>query len=255
MRCPNCGWPNKPGASTCVKCNSSLSAGSNDSNIAATVATGGNYGGGYQAPAGPDPSNLNMTVRENEVFGGGAPVPPPISRQEEHAPAKSCVKCGYPLRPGTEKCPNCQFPVNGAHAEEKSNNASSHNTGEMPGRQVSSTRLNSNSPLKGTVNPYMMNLNAEPTFILKPIKRIDERHEFEDIEFEGAEVVLKRDNTDANNPSITSREQAVISHKDGQWYIEDRSEQKTTFVQASHKIELNDGDIILLGNRLFEFRK
>ena len=65
--------------------------------------------------------------------------------------------------------------------------------------------------------------------------------------------MLNRNNTEVNNPSITSRQQALITRVDGHWFIEDKSEQKTTFVQAAHKIELHDGDLILLGNRLFEF--
>lgn len=101
----------------------------------------------------------------------------------------------------------------------------------------------------------MMNMEVEPTFVLKPIKRMEERRDFEEQEYEGKQVVLNRDNTERNNQSITSRQQAVISNNDGHWYIEDKSEQRTTFVQAAQKIELHDGDIILLGNRLFEFHK
>ena len=101
----------------------------------------------------------------------------------------------------------------------------------------------------------MMNLEMEPTFVLKPLKRMNERHELEEREYEGSEVLLNRANTEDNNPSITSREQAVVTRVDGRWYIEDRSEQKTTFVQAAKRIELHEGDIILLGNRLFEFHE
>ena len=108
---------------------------------------------------------------------------------------------------------------------------------------------------RGTVNPYMMNMDLEPSFVLKPIKRTNERHDLEELEFEGKSVTLNRDNTEANNASITSREQAIITNVDGHWYIEDKSEQKTTFVQAANRIELNDGDLILLGNRLFEFHE
>ena len=68
-------------------------------------------------------------------------------------------------------------------------------------------------------------------------------------------MILNRDNTEQNNSSITSRQQAIVTRVDGHWYIEDRSEQKTTFVQAAKKVELHDGDIILLGNRLFEFHE
>ena len=100
-----------------------------------------------------------------------------------------------------------------------------------------------------------MTMELDPSFVLKPIKRANERHELEELEFEGKSVSLNRDNTEAGNLSITSREQAIITNVDGHWYIEDKSEQKTTFVQAANRIELNDGDLILLGNRLFEFHK
>lgn len=108
---------------------------------------------------------------------------------------------------------------------------------------------------RGTVNPYMMNMDLEPSFMLKPVKRTNERHELEEIEFEGKSVSLNRSNIEENNVSITSREQAVITNVDGHWYIEDKSDQKTTFVQAGKRVEISDGDLILLGNRLFEFHE
>ncbi len=77
----------------------------------------------------------------------------------------------------------------------------------------------------------------------------------DEIEYEGSEVSLNRDNTETSNASITSKVQAVVSNDNGTWYIEDRSEQHTTFVLASRRIELHDGDMILLGNRLFEFHE
>ena len=36
---------------------------------------------------------------------------------------------------------------------------------------------------------------------------------------------------------------------------ENRSEQKTTLIRVDRKTKLNDGDIIVLGNRMFGFRK
>ena len=99
-----------------------------------------------------------------------------------------------------------------------------------------------------------MNYQQDPVFVLQPLKRMNERKTVEAVELEGSEVILTRDNTEPGNLSITTQEQAVVSHANGHWYIEDLSEQKTTFVQASQKIELHDGDIILLGNRLFEFK-
>ena len=71
--------------------------------------------------------------------------------------------------------------------------------------------------------------------------------------FEENNVILNRDNTDPKNPTITSDQQANIEYKDGVWNIEDKSKLQTTFVQASHKIALHGGDLILLGNQLYRF--
>ena len=38
------------------------------------------------------------------------------------------------------------------------------------------------------------------------------------------------------------------------WYIENKSDQETTFIKVSRKTKLEPGDIIVLGNRLFEFQ-
>ena len=73
------------------------------------------------------------------------------------------------------------------------------------------------------------------------------------LEFSGESVVLNRSNTDEENMTITSKEQAVLIYENKKWYIQDKSEQKTTFVYTSDKIELKPGDVIVLGNRRFEF--
>ena len=71
--------------------------------------------------------------------------------------------------------------------------------------------------------------------------------------FSGEEIILNRDNTDEGNMTITSKEQAILTYENKKWYLQDRSEQKTTFVYTTEKIELKPGDIIVLGNRRFEF--
>ena len=47
--------------------------------------------------------------------------------------------------------------------------------------------------------------------------------------------------------------QATIAYHEGKWSIEDKSEYKTTFVQAFDKIEIQQGALILLGNQLYRF--
>ena len=71
--------------------------------------------------------------------------------------------------------------------------------------------------------------------------------------YEGEEVVLNRNNTEPTNRTITSREQARITHEDGHWYVEDLSDMKSTFIHVGRKMEVQPGDVILLGNRCFTF--
>jgi len=207
---------------------------------------------------------LNKTVLEGDVFGteesNNIQQGFNQTRVESAGTLTQCPKCGYPLRAGVDKCPNCKFQISAQHQvnQDSENSQIRKDVGDQE-TYHRSTRMASGNGAKGnfrgTINPYMMNLEVEPTFVLKPIKRMEERHDFEEQEYEGKQVILNRDNTEQNNPSITSRQQAVITNSEGRWYIEDKSEQKTTFVQAAQKIELHDGDIILLGNRLFEFHK
>ena len=114
---------------------------------------------------------------------------------------------------------------------------------------------------KKTVNIYQQPPKPRPVeelphFTLEPIKRDDELMiNLEKRAFDTAEVVLNRQNTDPENSSITSRQQAIMSFEDGKWYIEDRSSFKTTFIRVTKKTELQEGDIIVLGDRAFKFSK
>ena len=114
---------------------------------------------------------------------------------------------------------------------------------------------------KKTVNIYQQPPKPRPVeelphFTLEPIKRDDEMmFNLEKLAFDTAEVVLNRQNTDPENSSITSCQQAIMSFEDGKWYIEDRSSFKTTFIRVTKKTELQEGDIIVLGDRAFKFSK
>lgn len=250
MRCKNCGWPNKPNETNCVKCHAPLVADDAED----TLPQVNNMSG----------EQLGKTVMEEQVFGPTPQSEPTPREERSYAPkqptvaSQQCPKCGYPVRPGTDKCPNCKFDLNHQNQtvpEYREEKPQRESNGAISSHRP--TRMNSGEGAKfrGTVNPYMMNMELDPTFELKPLKRVNERHEYEEQEYEGKEVVLNRDNTEPNNSSITSRQQAVVTRIDGKWYIEDKSEQKTTFVQAAKQTELHDGDIILLGNRLFEFHE
>ena len=106
----------------------------------------------------------------------------------------------------------------------------------------------------GTENPWA-NPSKDSFCTLKRLSWQSEQIQYSPVSYSGRTIVLNRRNTDANNNSITSLEQAVLTHENGEWFIENRSEQKTTLIRVDRKTKLNDGDIIVLGNRMFEFKK
>lgn len=110
---------------------------------------------------------------------------------------------------------------------------------------------------RGTVNVYTAAApETEPKFSLNPVQKVNEPAAPAALEFKGQEAILNRDNTDPDNLSITSRQQASIAHRNGKWVITDLSDQQTTFVHpAKTGQELHEGDVILLGNRLFVFHE
>lgn len=89
---------------------------------------------------------------------------------------------------------------------------------------------------------------------LKRIAWEGEDVNYNPVTYSGDTIILNRANTDANNNSITSKEQAVLTCENGEWYIENRSELRTTYIRVNGKIKLNSGDTIFLGNREFEFK-
>ena len=115
---------------------------------------------------------------------------------------------------------------------------------------------------KRTVNIHQMKqeskaCEADPVVVpqcsLKPIARIGEMASPAKNDYTGGNVILNRQNTDPENPTITSRQQALLTFENGKWYIEDKSAYKTTFIRVTKKTEIQDGDIIGLGDREFEF--
>lgn len=213
MRCKKCGWPNRPDEKFCVKCNTPLEEDGNSSN------------------------GLKATVPEGYAFNGST----------EETAERLCPKCGNILPNNADHCPNCNYAIVPLYQD----------TPSYSHEQIHPTRMDNpaidKSRVIGTINPYMIGEAPDPTVILKPQKRINERKGLPELEYEGKSIVLTRSNTEPENDSITSQTQAVITNIDGHWFLEDKSELGTTFVRASKKVELSEGDVILLGNRLFEF--
>lgn len=254
-RCKNCGWINDDSSIRCQKCNTLLS----DNNVAATQRPSS------QPLSSEGNEGLRRTVLENNGFNTEQ-----NHRETPKMRVSQCFQCGYPIREGMNVCPNCGTPIGPKVKDEdcidgkRCLNCNTINPEEAKFCYHCGAELNVINEISvtvepsdekthfATVNPWMK--PKEGVFCtLKPIAWEGENVTHQPLSFSGKSIILNRDNTDPNNHSITSTEQAVLTFEDGEWYIVDKSALKTTYVQASHSTKLNKGDIIILGNRLFEF--
>lgn len=279
MRCKNCGWPNKPGATVCCKCKSKLdnegtqfdmSAGEQQNESPANLASGNatiqqpdhdsEAKTVLNIPAADDGGHMPTVVegQPNEVTGGwmqqpvGSQEESPATRPEFVSPDE-CPQCHYPLRPNTRRCPNCQAVIwsVGSSESESTSSDSGSSTVMINPHDAQKPRAAEDDSF-GTVNPYMKP-KPRAEFSLELIPGQGEQLRERQHNYQGEEVVLNRSNTESTNNTITGKVQAVVKFDGERWTIEDRSSLRTTYVRAGRPIELREGDIILLGDRQFIF--
>lgn len=260
MRCKNCGWQNPDGLSNCERCGSSLEGMSAPSG--ATDSGHENYYGGREQS-----SPLHATIREASTFDyqNGSSSSSSFNRQDfEAGEDMTCHSCGYRLSPNMNVCPQCgtslrhQSKEHEAHQPTgKKQQAMEKHCSKCGATLAFGARFcpSCGQPLRmtGTVNAWD-NPQGNAYCSLRPLPWARENTDYAAISFSGERIILNRANTDPNNQSITSREQAVLTHDGNNWYIEDLSEQHSTMIRVSRKTKLQSGDVIALGNRLFEFK-
>lgn len=240
MRCKNCGWENPAENENCEKCHASLQ----DEALV-----------GAHNPTTPVSDRMKSTVAEGVIFN-----------EIEPAVSSTCPKCGYPLSENSNSCPNCNYEMKPEVTIKQSVKCRNCGKDLNPDTKFCSE---CGSPVQVNLKPKRIQRSNMGTVIggpiapgkagndfctLRPIAWEGENVNYNPVTYTGEIIILNRANTDANNNSITSREQAVLTCEDGEWYIENRSELRTTFIRVNGKIKLNDGDIIVLGNREFEFK-
>ncbi len=204
----------------------------------------------------------------------------------------NCPKCNYPLAAGTTHCPICNSSVQASiqpakKPETGTNNNCPHcnyplsataticprcnteidilggsirglNDGNAEG--ITSNNEPEKKPFKGgTIPTFLFDENDEnETDIISTCQLTIQTPNGtgESIEFSEKENILNR-NTPIlqNNMTISQEKHAVLSQENGDWYIEDFSSTKRTFVIVREKTKLEDGDIIILGNKFIEFKK
>ncbi len=261
MRCNNCGWENPSGNQKCEKCNAPLCGsmvGNNDTS---------------HRKYSPVAEELKGTVPES---GGASDI-----KDEGYSNSSGggmngkgaiCPGCAYPVSPAMKVCPNCGKTLNGlpepvpesGQNREYGRKSPCPPSGPGVGKVCPKCGVNVSLSDKfcpscgvqlrmGTVSSW--DTPQQGGFCtLKPLPWRGEEVTYQPISYSGTLISLNRNNTDANNNTITSKEQAVLVHESDGWYIEDRSELHTTFVRADKRRRLESGDVIVLGNRLFEFK-
>lgn len=251
-RCKNCGFSNPDTNSQCEKCGSSLGVPKDrSSSILEKPSTATrNYGG----------VDLKRTVADSEAFR--EILNSAESDNGMHTVRQSkqeCPRCGYKLMAGETECPNCGETMGNVKPEvqQRPEPVSRHQQEIKPQNpaQPQQPAAKKQSPIGGTVTPWTDMYPTIGNCKLTPIGYEGEKNVPEAITLSGNEHILKRDNTDPSNKTITSKKQAVLVKKDGAFYIQDKSEMGTTFVLAKNEIALKDGDVIMLGNRRFVFNE
>lgn len=258
-RCNNCGWGQNPDSCThCEKCNSSLA---DKGGINQTLRDGG----GYQAS--PE-VNLNQTVREP---GSGRAM----SGQSSHRATQRkldmdggtmaepgiCPKCGYPLRSGSNKCPRCQtFVDNCDTVEDYDRGGDRHHETYRDDRYPSRTERqyasprqpspNSGNSFKKTVAPGRFTRNQIRFSALNPYE--DPSFEPLELQYCEEENLLNRASVEADNPTISRNQHALLTMENGKWYLENKSSALATSLVLAGKHEIQDGDIVIIGNRIFK---
>lgn len=73
------------------------------------------------------------------------------------------------------------------------------------------------------------------------------------LQFAEESVTLNRGNVEKDNAAIDVDAQLSISFDNGEWYVENQSGLKNTYIVPVHKTKIQSGDIIVIGNRRYIF--
>ena len=238
MRCTYCGWDNVAQQTHCEKCDTTLT------NAPLSVA--------LQTASPIEPLRAVAEGFAGTIVG----VQLPLEGITKTTSATDCGHCGYPNPAESAVCLNCQKTLNPSQVvdfQEQNSVTTFPNISQTVAFDAAVAPR-----FAATIDPYRTEtLPVSGNCSLKPIERTGE-NTLEAVHFQAENattVMLSRDKLDAENLTITSKTQAELTFQEGAWFIKDGSELETTFIQARRKMMLEDGDVILMGNRKFIFKK
>jgi hypothetical protein len=232
MRCYECGYQNQSDVKVCVKCGTKLTS-------------SGSGGPAQNNPAANSPDQGAATMRGKvasaPAWDGDSGNSEPEKKSEPvDANILKCDACSYyPLRnkPSSDSpCPNCGYKGSDESLSK-----------EQPAPKPEKSKPAAPSGAK-TMRIGQVNISKEapkPKLIL-----VDENKNAEQA-YEGEKISLNRTNLAPENSSISSKEHAMFTHKDGKWILEDKSSNGATFIQVKGKVAVESGSLIILGDKVF----
>jgi|GEM_PF-1565215 len=293
MRCPNCGFVNAPNIEKCEKCSNSLngddtpsqpSPPTRKSNPASNVVNATVIGQRANVPAWDDPSNAkpsspvgpaeqqtpsdpikrkdrpteDLRRKDSNDRSNTLTCPNPSCRYINANHSNFCVACGTSLVDNRSELKETQLAKPGDKLPKESTPYNTNPLGDSVSTpppppfpsEPPAKPIPPNPNYNATVNPWSQRKNQN--FALKPLSREGEQLKAE-LHFEGHFIELNRSNLEPSNASITNKVQALIEFRDGSWYLINKSSQQTTFIRVEGAVPIKKGDVLLLGDRLFEF--
>ena len=224
-RCDNCGFGNRDESVRCVKCNHVLTTGTTDTKAATPPA------GDAPKPGGTQVQKTKAGIKVNAPAWDELTAPPsPAGKTGTNCPA-----CSYLMRPGEILCAKC------------GTNIALYKAAPADNTRTDNARTDNARTVRRVVP------EAKRGFRLVAVSLHDDA-ETKSIPLEGEHVVLNREMLDSHNNSISRSGHASLTFRDGEWWLDNLSSLKSTFVQVNGPVRIQPGDAILLGDQLFRFK-
>lgn len=186
------------------------------------------------------PADNSKNTQSHKTMIGKKPDQPFLDKQDE----RSAFGSGY-------KCPSCKYPIMAPVSQENPcSNCSFTGSKEEDPKPTTSKKpsYNPTMPFNGLSIPL---IPGGRSFSLINESNPDSsiRVELED----HPEVILNRENLDRNNPTISGKAHICIREESGKWILKDLSSNGATFIQALQPQPIQNGNRIILGNKVLRF--
>jgi uncharacterized Zn finger protein (UPF0148 family) len=216
-RCENCGFGNRDESARCVKCNYLLAVEPPEAKS-----------NGYPAVPPPKPALGSQVQKTKAGIKVNAPAWDEFALATEKI-AVNCPACSYLMRAGEVICAKC------------GTNIHTYQAPAPLSEDMSKTVRRVVPEVKRGFRLVAISLDDDTEMHSIPLPQTDN-------------IVLTREMLDSSNNSIARKGHASLTYKDGEWWLENLSSLKTTFVQVNQPVRINAGDTLLIGDRLFRFK-